>query len=322
MKALITASLIVLSASSLSLAQPASLVSDVRARLARQDFASAEQVLRQVQTERGISPEWLEALSWMGRANLAAKQFDQAEAFAQETQKLAVAALKSRPLDQEPRLPIALGAAIEVLAQVDAARGARTDAVLALQRELASYRGTSIEKRLQKNLNLLSLEGTRAPALELADSLGKPPALEALKGKVVLMFFWAHWCPDCKNMAPILARLSESYQQQGLVVVAPSQRYGYVAGGKPATADQETAYIETVRKASYPVLAGQPVPLSTANHLRYGVSTTPTVVLVDRDGVVRLYHPGQMTFEDLEPRVKALVAAPARSSAEHAPGQH
>lgn len=322
MKLPIAAILVILTSALPALAQPTSLVADVRAKLGQQDFAAAERLIRDTQASRGSSPEWLEALSWMGRAHLAAKHLDQAEAFAGETRKLAVAALKSRPLDEEPRLPIALGAAIEVLAQVEAARGARTDAVLSLQRALTAYRGTSIEKRLQKNLNLLSLEGTRAPALDLSDALGTAPALDALKGKVVLMFFWAHWCPDCKNMAPVLAQLSERYKAEGLTVVAPSQRYGYVAGGKPATPQQETEYIEAIRKASYPVLAGQAIPLSTANHVRYGVSTTPTVVLVDRDGIVRLYHPGQMPLGELEPRVKTLLATPARASAEHAPGQH
>ena len=56
------------------------------------------------------------------------------------------------------------------------------------------------------------------------------------------------------------------------------------------------------------MLVNQPVPLDEANHLRYGVSTTPTLVLVDRTGIIRLYHPGQMTLEDLEPHVRALIS--------------
>jgi hypothetical protein len=49
--------------------------------------------------------------------------------------------------------------------------------------------------------------------------------------------------------------------------------------------------------------------VSEANHLRYGVSTTPTLVLVDRAGIVRMYNPGRLTLEQLEPRVRALVNA-------------
>jgi hypothetical protein len=43
--------------------------------------------------------------------------------------------------------------------------------------------------------------------------------------------------------------------------------------------------------------------------MRYGVSTTPTLVLVDRAGIIRLYHPGRMTWEQLDPLVKALVTS-------------
>ncbi len=76
----------------------------------------------------------------------------------------------------------------------------------------------------------------------------------------------------------------------------------------PATADEEKRYIDQVRQSSYSQLANVPVPLSSANHDRYGVSTTPTLVLVDREGAVRLYHPGRMTKEALEPIVRRLVA--------------
>ena len=167
---------------------------------------------------------------------------------------------------------------------------------------------TQIEKRIQKNLHLLSLEGKPAPPIDVSEHLGpEPPPLDALKGKVVILFFWAHWCADCKAQAPVLASLIAKYGPQGLTVLAPTQRYGYVAGGQSATANEEAGYIDQVRRTYYGVLAGQSVPLSETNHRRYGVSTTPTLVLVDREGIVRLYHPGRMTEEELDPLIRRLV---------------
>jgi thiol-disulfide isomerase/thioredoxin len=299
--------LLVVATSTLS-AQSKGVIADVRGAIAASDFARGDQLLAAYKAANGVTPEMLAALSWMARGTLAAKQLDKAEAYAEQTYTQATALLDERALDAEAHLPIAVGAAIEVLAQVDAARGARSEAVVFLQNELAKFKGTSIEKRLQKNLNLLTLEGSIAPAIDLSEYLGaKPPALASLKGKVVLLFFWAHWCPDCKNQAPVLARLAERYGDQGLVIFAPTQRYGYTARGTDATPDQERSYIDEIRRTQYPVLAGQSIPLSEANHLRYGVSTTPTIVLVDRGGVVRLYHPGQMTEEALDPLVKQLL---------------
>lgn len=103
------------------------------------------------------------------------------------------------------------------------------------------------------------------------------------------------------------AQEPEVYRDQGLTVVAPTQRYGYVAGGTPASADEEARYIEQVWETAYGVLADVPATLDESNHERYGVSSTPTIVLVDRDGVIRLYHPGRMTEEDLEPIVRQWV---------------
>ncbi|MBA3270357.1 MAG: TlpA family protein disulfide reductase [Acidobacteria bacterium] len=290
-------------------AQPSPLVTDVRAAITANDFAQATKVIATYRTQKGVTAEMLEALSWMGRGALAAKDLDGADKYARETYQLSTAMLKTRSLDQDARLPIALGAAIEVLGQVEAQRGARSEAVTFLRKDAATYKGTSIEKRIQKNINLLSMEGQPAPVIDVAEYLGpKPPSLAELKGKVVVLFFWAHWCSDCKTQGPILAELAAKYRDRGLVVFAPTQRFGYVAGGKPAPADVEMRYIDEVRQQFYPVLAGQPVPVSEATHLRYGVSSTPTLVLVDRAGLIRLYNPGRMTMEQLEPRIKSLLA--------------
>jgi thiol-disulfide isomerase/thioredoxin len=303
-----TAMMVVLSALAGVTAQSSAVIKEVRAAIAANDFPLGEKILAAYRASSGVTPEMLEALSWLGRGALAAKNLDAAEKYARETYQLSTAQLKVRPLDQEARLPIALGAAIEVLGHVDAQRGARTEAVAFLRKELGTYKGTSIEKRIQKNINLLSLEGQPAPAIESAEYLGpKPPSVEALKGKVVLMFFWAHWCGDCKRQGPILAELATKYRDQGLVIFAPTMRFGYVAGGKSAPADEEMRYIDEVRQKFYPVLANQPIPVSETTHLRFGVSTTPTVVLVDRAGIIRLYHPGQLPMETLEPLVRSLL---------------
>ncbi len=283
----------------------------VRAAIAADDFPAAESTLAAFKARHGQSPEWLEAHSWIARGHLAADRLDEAERAAQQTYDLAVAMLKTRPMDAEPRLPIAYGAAVEVIGQVEGRRGARSEAVVFLERERGAHAGTSIEKRIQKNINLLSLEGKEALAIDGVEHFGPaPPTLAALEGKVVLLFFWAHWCADCKAMAPVLAELDEAYRSQGLVIVAPTQRYGYVQGGLDATPAEEKPYIEQVLRQAYPALAAVSVPLDAANHLRYGVSTTPTVVLVGRTGVIGLYHPGKMTRAALEPRIKALLAAP------------
>jgi len=288
--------------------QTPAIITDVRAAIAANDFARGDKLLADYRAASGVTPEMLEALSWMGRGSLAAKRLDAAEKYARETYRLSVAQLERRPLDREPRLPIALGAAIEVLAQVDAARGARSEAVAFLKQEITTYKGTSIEKRLWKNFNLLSLKAQPAPPIDVNEYIGpKPPTFAQLKGKPLLMFFWAHWCADCKQQAPILARLVKTYGSKGLVIVAPTQRFGYVAGGTPAPADEEMRYIEEVRQTHYAVLQGQPIPVSEATHLRYGVSTTPTLVLVDRAGLIQLYHPGRMTWEELDPLVRELV---------------
>ena len=254
------------------------------------------------------TPEALEQLSRSGRNALAAGQLDQAAAFAQRTQSLAEAELKHRPLDQEPHLPIALGAAIEVQAQVLAKKGDLAAALEYLRVELALYRATSIRARIQKNINLLSLEGRVAPPLEFSEFLGpKPPTLASLKGKPVLLFFWAHWCGDCRGEAPLLAQIRSEYANRGLVVIGPTQRYGYGGDGEDIAPAAELKYIDSIRRQFYSQLLDVPVPLNQENFRNYGASTTPTLVLIDRQGIVRLYHPGAMKHDELIAALRRIL---------------
>jgi len=296
-----------LAASLLAAAAWADVVTDVRAALAKSNFPLAVSLVQNYRAQKGVTSELIEAVSWLGRGSLAAKNLDQAEAYAKEAQDLALGELKKRPLDAEPHLPLALGAAIEVQAQIMNERGERAEAVAFLRKELARYRSTSMRARLQKNINLLSLEGKVAPALDEHEFLGsKPVPLSALKGSPVLVFFWAHWCPDCKQEVGILTQIEKEYAAKHLMIVAPTQRYGYTARGEEASPADELKYIDEVRHKFYHDLLDIPAPVSEENFKNYGASTTPTLVLIDRQGIVRLYHPGAMTLEELRTAINRL----------------
>jgi len=287
----------------------ADLVDQVRSALAQGNSPAASSALENYRARQGVDPEYLEALSWMARTAFSARQLDQAEDYAKQTETSARQLLQHRALDAEPHLPIALGAALEVQSQVLAARGQNAQAVALLRHSLATYGNTSIRARLQKNLNLLGLAGQPAPPLSIAEYLGtRPAALTQLKGSPVLLFFWAHWCGDCKQEGPVISQLATDFAAQGLRVEAPTKLYGYAAGGEDAKPKDELAYIGRVWQRYYPALQEVPVPVSKANFDHYGASTTPTLVLIDRQGRVALYHPGLMSYEELRAAIEKALS--------------
>jgi len=287
----------------------AGIADDVHAAVVQNRLDSAEGALNSYRAEHGETPEYLDALSWLARGYLNGNQPDRAQDYAKQIEAQARQQLLKRQLDTEPHLPNALGAAIEVEAQLLVSGGQRVQAIALLRSRLARYRATSIRARLQKNLNLLGLTGQPAPPLNIAQYLGpKPNDLSALKGSPVLLFFWAHWCADCKSEGPIITQLRTEFGPKGLTVVAPTQLYGYAAQGEPAKPQAELAWIDRVWQHFYPGLGGIPVPISAANFNNYGCSTTPTLVLLDRSGRVALYHPGVLPYETLRAAVEKTVA--------------
>jgi thiol-disulfide isomerase/thioredoxin len=287
----------------------ASVLDDVRIALSQGNLAAADASLQNYRARQGVDGEYLEALSWTARGWLMARDYTQALKDAQETRTLTVEQLKKRALDSDPHLPTALGAAYEVESQALAAQGKQSQAVSLLQSALRTYGATSIRARLEKNLNLLVLTGKPAPVLHATEHLGPAPApLSTLKGAPVLLFFWAHWCSDCKAEGPIITQLRSEFAAQGLKVLAPTQRYGYAAHGDDASPGAELAYIKQVWQHFYAGLQDVPVPVSKANFDTYGASTTPTLVLLDRAGRVALYHPGAMGYDELRSALTKAMA--------------
>jgi peroxiredoxin len=244
----------------------------------------------------------------MARGALASKQVEKANQYALNACELAASAFKDPARGHDPHVRVALEAALEIRASVMVAQGARSEAVDFLQSELDVYRDTPVHGQIQGIVERVSLEGRPAPRLETRLRVGpRVPSVDQLKGKVVLLFFWAHWCPECKAESPTIQKLLDKYRAQGLAIVAPTQRYGYVERGRPAAPDKELRHIIDVRNTHYSFLRDEPVPISEANYKEYGVTSMPMHVLVDRQGIVRLYRPGRMTEEELEAAIQKLL---------------
>src|SRR5258708_818529 len=116
----------------------------------------------------------------------------------------------------------------------------------------------------------LDLVGRSAPHLDGRLHLGpRVPSVDEMKGRVVFLFFWAHWCPECKAESATVSKLLDKYRSQGLTIIAPTRRYGYVQGGRPASPDKELRYIQQVRDTYYTFLSREPVPVNDANAREY-----------------------------------------------------
>jgi len=138
--------------------------------------------------------------------------------------------------------------------------------------------------------------GTAAPALGASTvAQGNDPIdLGRLRGRVVLLDFWATWCGPCRMIMPMLNNLSTRYSAQGLTVLGLSD--------EPAT--EARAFAQQTGVAY--TLASSPSSVAT-----YGVHSLPTLVFIDRRGVVRRVSVGVSSPQALEQQVTQLLAEQA-----------
>ncbi len=246
----------------------AALVNDVRSLVARRDFAAAEHAVATYRASAGATTELAAAISWMARAALDARDYARADSYAAQARQMADGLLATHPLAGDPWLATAVGASIEVHSQALAGTGRRGQAMDFLNAQLALFGATGLHERIQKNLNLLSLVGKPAPPLE-----GVPAS--QLRGHPLLLFFWAHWCPDCKAEATALANLRRAFAPKGLLLVSPTKLYGYVAGGVDAPPDAETRYISEIWRKYYSALDPCPTPIGSDNFMTTAPAPPP-----------------------------------------------
>lgn len=138
--------------------------------------------------------------------------------------------------------------------------------------------------------------GSAPPPIDMPDQAGKKVDLNELKGKVVLVDFWASWCGPCKQEMPVLEALHKKYAKQGLVIVGVN--------------------IDNNTKKMSNFLRGTPVSFRIVHDPKLAVAskyepgTMPSSYFIARDGKIRYVHEGfkKKDAVEIEERIKGLLA--------------
>jgi len=135
--------------------------------------------------------------------------------------------------------------------------------------------------------------GAIAPDFRLLDLNGTEVALRDFRGQVVLLNFWATWCPPCRLEIPMFVEVYEELKDQGFVIVAVNMR----------ESREKVAAFASEYEMSFPILLDPRVEVGA----RYLANSIPRNIVIDRDGVVRHIIMGMMRETQLVNAVQELL---------------
>jgi thiol-disulfide isomerase/thioredoxin len=167
-----------------------------------------------------------------------------------------------------------------------------------------------IVRTLKKREKHYKLLGETAPELADVDKWfpGQAQTMANLRGKVVLLDFWATWCSPCLAAFPALTEWHRNFQKDGLVILGMTRYYGEAQGmaDDPAA---ETALLQNFRK-TYNLPYDFVVSKGQANQLNYGATSLPTTILIDRKGVIRYLETGTSASreQEIQTEIEKLLA--------------
>src|SRR5580704_7495896 len=158
---------------------------------------------------------------------------------------------------------------------------------------IALWQGLSNSRAVRAASLLPQPERKMAPDFDLNDASGNPVRISALKGKVVLLNFWATWCGGCQVEIPWFTEFAGKYRDGGLAVVGISMDDDGWKSVKP--------YIRS-KKVNYPIVIG-----NEDVGKRFGLNSMPMTLMIDRAGRVAAIHVGLVGKGDYVAEIEALL---------------
>jgi peroxiredoxin len=171
-------------------------------------------------------------------------------------------------------------------------------AALGAWRWLTARQATAQQIMEQSRSSLTGASQSRAPDFTLTTLDGTPLRLDDLRGKVVLLNFWATWCPPCKAEMPDLNALQQEYgEARDFVVVG-------------VNVEEDTAEVKSFvdrQQLTFPIVFDSDGRVTTQ---LFGVRPLPTTFIIDRDGFIRDAWNGQIAPEAMLARLERVWSSP------------
>ncbi len=138
--------------------------------------------------------------------------------------------------------------------------------------------------------------GTNLEDFSLFDADGQQRRMSEWQGKVIVINFWATWCPPCREEIPAFVELQEQYANDGLQFVGVALQ----------EAEEVRDFLEEFN-VNYPSLVGTEDVIKVAKKLGNDIGALPYTVIIDRHGIISFTHRGPLLKSEAETAIQALL---------------